>query len=34
MNPKKQKLYSILALVLAALMVGGAVTGILYALLA
>ena len=33
MNPKKQKLYSIIALVLAALMVSGAVTGILYALL-
>jgi hypothetical protein len=33
MNPKKQKLYSIIALVLAVLMVSGSVTGILYALL-
>ena len=33
MNPKKQKLYSIIALVLAVLMVSGAVTGILYAIL-
>lgn len=33
MNPKKQKLYSIIALVLAVLMVSGAATAILYAIL-
>ena len=33
MNPKKQRLYSIIALILAVLMAGGAVTGILYYLL-
>ena len=33
MSPKKQKMYSILALVLAVLMVSGAATAILYALL-
>lgn len=33
MNPKKQRVYSIIALVLAALMVVGTVSGILYAIL-
>ena len=32
MNPKKQRIYSIIALVLAALMVVGAATALLYAL--
>lgn len=34
MNPKKQKLYSAIALVLAVLMVAGGITGVLYAILA
>lgn len=34
MNPKKQRVYSIIALALAALMVLGAVSGVLYTILA
>ena len=34
MSPKKQRIYSIIALALAALMVVGAVSGVLYAILA
>lgn len=34
MNPKKQRVYSIIALALAALMVVGAIAGVLYAVLA
>lgn len=34
MNPKKQRLYGIIALALAALMVVGAISGVLYAILA
>lgn len=33
MSPKKQRIYSIIALALAALMVVGAVSGVLYAIL-
>ena len=33
MSPKKQRIYSIIALALAALMVAGAVSGVLYAIL-
>ena len=33
MSPKKQRVYSIIALALAALMVVGALTGVLYAIL-
>ena len=34
MSPKKQKVYAAIALVLAALMVVGAVSGVLYSVLA
>lgn len=34
MNPKKQRVYAVIALALAALMVVGAVSGVLYAILA